>query len=294
MEKIYAGTAGWSYKDWIGSFYPKGQSKDFDMLEFYSTYFNCIEVNSTYYTYINPKIVEGWINKVEDREDFLFTIKLHQDFTHKKNYTKEQVKSVQYNLDMLQKAERLGGLLLQFPYSFKLDKENANHVKNLLEIFSGYDKFVEVRHKSWFIERFFEFISRNRSSLCAIDQPVLGEAIEFSPVCAGDNLYIRFHGRNHKAWAKSINNFGTSQSYEQQSERYDYLYSPGELTEIEQKVKEVLDAVKKVFIIFNNHPHGDAVANALELLNMLAGHTKVKVPDTMLKAYPRLSKISLN
>jgi uncharacterized protein YecE (DUF72 family) len=294
MEKIYAGTAGWSYKDWVGSFYPKGQSKDFDMLEFYSAYFNCIEVNSTYYTYINHRIVEGWINKVENREDFLFTIKLHQDFTHKKKYYKEQIKSVQYNLDILQKAERLGGLLLQFPYSFKLDKENANHVKNLLEIFSGYDKFVEVRHKSWLIERFFEFIRHSRSSLCAIDQPVLGEAIEFNPLCAGDNLYIRFHGRNTKAWAKSINNFGKSQSYEQQSERYDYLYSPGELTEIEQKVKEVLDAVKKVFIIFNNHPHGDAAANALELFNMLKERIKVKVPDTLLKAYPRLSKICLN
>jgi uncharacterized protein YecE (DUF72 family) len=185
-------------------------------------------------------------------------------------------------------------LLLQFPYSFKLDKENANHVKSLLEIFSGYDKFVEVRHNSWFIDRFFEFIRISRSSLCAIDQPVLGEAIEFNPICAGENLYIRFHGRNYKAWAKSINNFGTTQNYEQQSARYDYLYSPGELTEIEQKVKEVLDAVKKVYIIFNNHPHGDAVVNALELLNMLTNRAKVNVPDTTLKAYPRLSQISLN
>jgi len=55
-----------------------------------------------------------------------------------------------------------------------------------------------------------------------------------------------------------------------------------------------LDAVKKVFIIFNNHPHGNAVANALELLNMLMERIKVKVPDTTLKAYPRLANISLN
>ena len=85
MKKLYIGTAGWSYKDWIDSFYGKAQSSTFDWLEFYSYYFNTVEVNASYYTYIAPHTVDGWINKVEEKEDFLFTIKLHQDFTHKRN-----------------------------------------------------------------------------------------------------------------------------------------------------------------------------------------------------------------
>lgn len=291
MKKLYVGTAGWSYRDWIGSFYPKAQSADFNWLEYYSQFFNCVEVNASYYTYIDPKVVKSWLRHTTDKNDFLFTIKLHQDFTHKKNFSEENTKAVKLLLDQLAGEGKLGGLLMQFPYSFSLDKENANHVKNLVDTFSEYEKFIEVRHKSWFIERFFNFVKENNTSLCTIDQPVLGKAIEFEPTAVGDSLYLRFHGRNDEAWSKSIKNFGKKQSYEQQSARYDYLYSPGELIEIDQKLKEVIDTVNKVIVIMNNHPHGNAVANALELLHLLSDKMKVNVPENTLRAYPRLKKI---
>ncbi len=89
----------------------KIKSGGFDWLQFYSHYFNCVEVNSTYYTYISPKVVDGWIRKVEDANDFIFHIKLHQDFTHKRKFDEQNIKSVRYNLDLLKKSERLGGLL---------------------------------------------------------------------------------------------------------------------------------------------------------------------------------------
>ncbi len=291
MQKLYIGTAGWSYKDWIGSFYPKAQSADFNWLEYYSQFFNCVEVNASYYTYIDPKVVKSWLRHTTDKNDFLFTIKLHQDFTHKKNFTEANTNAVKVVLDQLVAEGKLGGLLMQFPYSFSLDKENANHVKNLVDTFSDYEKFIEVRHKSWFIERFFNFIKENNASLCTIDQPVLGKAVEFEPIAVGNNLYLRFHGRNEEAWSKSIKNFGKKQAYEQQSARYDYLYSPGELIEIDQKLKEVIDTVNKVIVIMNNHPHGNAVANALELMHLLNEKMKVNVPENTLKAYPRLKKI---
>lgn len=294
MEKLFVGTAGWSYKDWVPNFYPKNQSDSFDWLEYYSQFFNVVEVNSTYYTYLNPKIIEGWIKKVEAKSDFLFTIKLHQDFTHKRNFSEQQIKAVKFNLDKLADSNRLGGLLIQFPYSCALDKGNADYIKKLVDIFSEYDKFIEVRHKSWFVERFYNFVQANRSTVCTIDQPVLGEAIEFEPIAVGDILYIRFHGRNEKAWKASIGNFGKEQTYAQQNERYDYLYSPGELVEIEQKIKDVFDTVKKIFVIMNNHPKGSAIVNALEMLHLLNERIKINVPETTLKTFPRLSKISLN
>ena len=83
MPKFYIGTAGWSYKDWVPNFYPKKQSGGFDWLQFYSHYFNCVEVNSTYYAYLSPRVFESWIRKVEDSDDFIFNVKLNQDFTHK-------------------------------------------------------------------------------------------------------------------------------------------------------------------------------------------------------------------
>lgn len=293
MPKYHIGTAGWSYKDWVPSFYPKNQSAGFDWLQFYSHYFNCVEVNSTYYTYISPKVVDGWIRKVTDSEDFLFTIKLHQDFTHRKDFDQQKIESVNYNLDLLRQAERLGGLLIQFPYSFSFDTVTADYVRQLRDIFQTYNCFVEVRHKSWLKKEALEMFKKLNLTYCTIDQPQIGEAIPFEPIVTNDIAYLRFHGRNVKAWLKSINNFGKQQSYEEQSERYKYLYSPGEMVEIDQKIKSIQEKVKEIYVIMNNHPQGDAIANAFELIHLLEEKSKVQMPSTIVKAYPRLEEIQL-
>ena len=291
MPKFHIGTAGWSYKDWVPAFYPKNQSGEFDWLQFYSHYFNCVEVNATYYAYLNPKIISGWIRKIEDVDDFLFTLKLHQDFTHIKNFDDQKIKAVIFNLDILSRAERLGGLLIQFPYSFSFDTSSAAYLNRLGDIFQNYNLFVEVRHKSWLNKKALELFNRLNVTFCTIDQPQIGEAIPFEPVITNDRIYIRFHGRNAEAWKKSINNFGKKQTYEEQSERYKYLYSPGELVEIEQKIKAVRGNVKEVYIIMNNHPQGEGVANAFELIHLLEEKEKVNIPQTTIKSFPRLERI---
>jgi len=294
MPKYNIGTAGWFYKDWVPNFYPKSQSGGFDWLQFYSNYFNCVEVNSTYYTYISPKTVEGWIKKVSDADNFIFHIKLHQDFTHKRKYDEQNIKAVRYNLDLLRKSERLGGLLIQFPYSYLFDGSSVAHIQKLRDIFPDISCFVEVRHSSWKSNRAYEFFKENDLTFCTIDQPQIGQAIEFEPIITNDKAYIRFHGRNIEAWKKSLSNFGKQQTYEEQSSRYNYLYSPGELIEVEQKIKSIQQKVKEVNVIMNNHPKGDAVANAFELIHLLEDKTKVEMPGTIIKAYPRLEEILVN
>jgi uncharacterized protein YecE (DUF72 family) len=291
MPKYYIGTAGWSYKDWVPAFYPKTQSGDFDWLRFYAHYFNFVEVNATYYAYLNPKIINGWINKIGDADDFLFTIKLHQDFTHKKDFDEQKIKAVIFNLDILSKAGRLGGLLIQFPYSFLFDSFSAAHVNRLRDIFQNYNLFVEVRHRSWLSKKAIELFNDLNVTFCTIDQPQIGESIPFEPVITNDKIYIRFHGRNIESWKKSINNFVKKQTYEEQSERYKYLYSPGELVEIEQKIKSVQNRVKEVYIIMNNHPQGEAVANAFELIHLLEEKETLNIPNTIVKSFPRLERI---
>ncbi|MBW7843022.1 MAG: DUF72 domain-containing protein [Ignavibacterium sp.] len=289
--KFNIGTAGWSYKDWVPNFYPKNQSAGFDWLQFYAHYFNCVEVNSTYYSYISPKVVDGWIRKVENTSDFVFHIKLHQDFTHKRKYDEQNIKAVRYNLEQLKKSERLGGLLIQFPYSYSFDGNSVQYIQKLRNIFSDVSCFVEVRHQSWNNNRALDFFKENDLTFCTIDQPQIGRAIEFNPVVTNDKAYIRFHGRNAEAWRKSLANFGKPQTYEEQSSRYSYLYSPGELVEIEQKIKSIQHKVKEVNVIMNNHPQGDAVANAFELIHLLEGKRKVDMPQTIVKAYQRLEEI---
>lgn len=299
IPHLWVGTAGWSYKDWVGPFYSQQQSKDYDWLEFYSQYFNCVEVNSTYYTYVSPLTVRGWVNKVSDRDEFVFSVKMHQDFTHKRKFTDENIKAFTKNLEILAKANRLAGILIQFPYSFAFNSAAAEYVQKLSEIFQEYNKFVEVRHKSWNNSEVYKFFNELDLTFCTIDQPQIGEAIAFEPVVTNDKAYLRFHGRNKEAWLSSIKSFGKEQvpenpdeEYKQRSLRYDYLYSPGELVEISQKVKEIYDKVKEVFIIMNNHPQGKGVANAFELIHLLKEQMKVKIPTTILKTYPRLERIA--
>ncbi len=294
IPKFNIGTAGWSYKDWVPNFYPKNQSGGFDWLQFYSHYFNCVEVNSTYYTYINPRIVDGWIKKVSDADDFIFHIKLHQDFTHNRKFDEQNVKAVRYNLDLLKKSERLGGLLIQFPYSFAFNGSSVEHIQKIKDIFSDVSCFVEVRHLSWKNRHALDFFKENDLTFCTIDQPQLGQAIEFDPIITNDKAYIRLHGRNVEAWKKSLSNFGKKQSYEEQSSRYSYLYSPGELIEIAQKIKSIESKVKEVNVIMNNHPQGDAVANAFELIHLLEEKTRIEMPETIVKAYSRLEEILVN
>lgn len=286
--KLYIGTAGWSYKDWQPSFYPCAQSKELSWLQFYARYFNVVEVNSSYYTYLNPRVVSSWLRQINDVEDFQFTVKLHKDFTHNHTFTSEKAEAVRQNLDLLKREGRLGGLLLQFPYSFACTDANVEYIARLIEEFEGYTKFVEVRHSSWQNKR------AKKITFCTIDQPQIGKSISFKPIVGNEKAYIRFHGRNEEAWRKSISNYGKKQSYEEQSERYKYLYSPGELVEIDQKLKEIFDKVKEVYVIMNNHPSGDAIANAFELIHLLREKVKVKIPPTTLKAYPRLKSFQLS
>lgn len=284
QPELYIGTAGWSYKDWVGSFYEAEQSKNYDWLQFYSDYFNCIEVNSSYYVYINPNTIDGWIEKVEHKDDFLFTVKLHQDFTHKKNFNSNQERAVKLALDKLSASERFGGLLIQFPYSFQATEANIQYLGRLVKLFDEYDKFVEVRHSSWNEKR------AKQITFCTIDQPSIGESIEFKPKITNGKLYVRLHGRNKEAWLNSIKNFGKKQTYDEQNARYNYLYSPGEIIDIAMTVREVFESVRKVFLILNNHPNGNAVANAFELMNALL-KKQISIPQTTLQTFPRLSRL---
>ncbi len=209
----------------------------------------------------------------------------------KENFDEQNIKAVRYNLDILKKSERLGGLLIQFPYSFSFDGASVQHIQKIKDIFSDISCFVEVRHSSWRNKSALEFFSQNDLTLCTIDQPQIGQAIPFEPIVTNDKAYIRFHGRNVEAWKKSLSNFGKEQTYEEQSSRYSYLYSPGELIEIVQKIKSIESKVKEINVIMNNHPKGDAVANAFELIHLLEEKTKVEMPETIIKAYPRLETL---
>jgi uncharacterized protein YecE (DUF72 family) len=289
---FHIGTAGWSYKDWVGVFYPP-KLKAGDYLSFYAEYFNCIEVNSSYYTRLAPNIVQSWLKKIEHVDDFSFILKLHQTLTHKRNLDKDELNSFKNNMAALHNANRLLGTLVQFPYSFDCNNANLEYLRKLLDELQPYQSFVELRHKSWSNSQVQDEFNQKGICTCCIDQPIIGEAMEFNLQFTGDKLYIRMHGRNAAAWSESIANFGKKQTYDEQNARYKYLYSRGELLEVVVRIQDTVANVKEVIIIMNNHPQGDAVINAFEIIEFLKLKSTSDLPETTKKRMVDLHRMDV-
>lgn len=310
---LWAGTAGWSYKDWEGVFYPAGAGKGFDFLRFYAEYFNTVEVNATYYAYLRTDTAHGWVRKTEEKKDFSFIVKLHGDFTHKRQFGEKEIAAMKGLLDVLAAAGKLGGVLIQFPYSFAGNAPNAAYVTRLNKVFEGYNRFLEVRHASWNTPETQRACEDMGMTLCTIDQPQIGESLSFTPAVLNGVAYVRLHGRNKEAWKHSISQLSAKRSYlelhdplrqprsaepatvqppaeEDPNARYKYLYTRSELAAIAAAVYKA--GAREVYVITNNHPQGYAVANAFELMHLLGNRAAFPVPDTALQAFPMLRELA--
>jgi uncharacterized protein YecE (DUF72 family) len=266
--KIYIGTSGWSYPrgegSWTGHFYP---TKKINELEYYSQFFNTVEINSSFYKPPSPRYVEKWARSVP--EDFLFTVKLWQKFTHPRMYEEasgeeailypEDVDLFYESIEPLIRYGKLGALLVQFPPSLRNNGFGRRALNGIIRIFSRYNLAVELRHKSWSDDAdTAELFRQNNVSWVQIDQPLFSSSIAVDLPLTSLMAYFRFHGRNREMWWK-----GNSET------RYRYLYPPGEMEELVNKVKIVASKANQTFVFFNNHWQGYAPRNAVSMLRAL-------------------------
>ena len=127
MTDYYIGTAGWSYKDWEGIVYPTKKGANFHALIFLAQYINVVEINSTFYRPPAIRMSWSWIKRVDSYPDFLFTVKLHQVFTHqRKGFSQTDVNEFITGIEPLRTHNRLAAILIQFPWSFA---RNTLHVQ---------------------------------------------------------------------------------------------------------------------------------------------------------------------
>lgn len=278
---IRIGPAGWSYKDWEGVVYPQKPGKNFDPLEYLSRFFNTIEVNSSFYRPPTTSTTESWARRVEKSKDFTFTAKLHRVFTHERGKaTKEDEKAFRVGMEPLVKAEKLGALLLQFPWSFKNTDEDRLYLTQLLERFREYPLVLEVRHTSWNNEHIYEWLEERGVGICNIDQPVFSRSIRPAALTTSPVGYIRMHGRNYQNWFRDK---------APRDERYNYLYSLDELDPWIQRIKQVAKQTRETYVITNNHFRGQAVVNALEIKAALT-EERVPAPEPLFQHYKRLEE----
>jgi uncharacterized protein YecE (DUF72 family) len=275
---IHFGTAGWLYKDWEGIVYPTEKPDSFDPLHFLARFFSTVEINSTYYGPARPQTADKWIARVSDFPDFKFTAKLWKRFTHERKtaWTRAEVKEARAAFDRLLKADKLGALLIQFPWSFRRTEENREWLDDVTRTFKAFPLVLEVRHSSWNTPEFYEELAERSIGFVNIDQPLFHNSIKPSASVTSPVGYIRVHGRNYRDW------FRKGAGVEA---RYDYLYSQAELKPWADRAKEVASQAEETYVVTNNHYKGKAAANALMLKALVSGK-KSEAPETLRETYP--------
>jgi uncharacterized protein YecE (DUF72 family) len=284
MARIHIGTAGWSYKDWEGIVYPKKKPQGFHPLLLLTRFINIVEINSTFY---RPPVIQmslSWIKRVGEYPEFLFSVKLHQVFTHeRKGYTQKDIDNFKFGIEPLRAENRLAAILIQFPWSFTNTTAHFEYLVNLFKSFAEFPLALEIRHSSWSTSDFFNLLTEHKVGFCNIDQPIFRNSIKPSSISTNPEFsYVRLHGRNYENWFKK--NAG-------RDERYNYLYAKEELEDWIQRIKELGSQSKKVFVITNNHYRGQALANALQIRNMITNE-KLEIPISLIDQYPVLKEIA--
>ncbi len=273
MGMIRFGPAGWDYPDWRGVVYPKRAPRGFDPLEYLSRWFEAVEVNSTFYRPQRPEVARGWCERVSARRSFRFTAKLWKRLTHEREaYGSAEVAAARAALDELQEQERLGAVLVQFPWSFRRDAAALEWLHDLFTALSGLPLVLEVRHASWNVPDTYQELADRGVGFVNLDQPLFRSSMKPSAVATSRVGYVRVHGRNYKDWFREKAG---------RDARYDYLYTAEELEPWARRTKAIaeLPRVEDVYVVTNNHFEGKAVANAAMLQAMVEGHRVSAPPD---------------
>lgn len=272
------GPAGWAYKDWWGVVYPAKKPRGFSELSYLAQYFDTIEINVTFYRPIPSATALNWLKKIEPHPHFRFTAKLWRGFTHDRNATAADEREFKNGFAPMLEQGKLGALLMQFPWSFRNTPENREYLTRLRARFTEYPLVVEVRHGSWADAGVLDMLEQLNVGLCNIDQPLFRKSITPSAIATSPLGYVRLHGRNYDSWWRENKYYG---------ERYDYLYSVGELEPWLDRIKAVEHSAKDTYVVTNNHYIGKAVVNAFEISSILKDEA-LPMPPELVERYPEL------
>jgi uncharacterized protein YecE (DUF72 family) len=243
--EIYLGTQGFSFKDWVGPFYPEGTSSN-QYLEAYAQHFPIVEIDSTFYGTPRSATVEGWRERTPD--DFLFSAKFPRLITHDKKLENALGDAEAFIGVMQALGDKLALLTLQFAYDFKPDRFD------LLDTFlgdlpKGIRYAVEVRNRGWLNADFGEMLSQHNSALVLQDLHYMPR-LEW---ITADFTVIRWLGRR-----KDINEFDRIQI-----DRSDILKIWAE------RADSFLDQGVDVYGFFNNHFAGHSPASVRQFAKLL-------------------------
>lgn len=231
-EKINVGTSGWSYGDWKGKFYPADIPKT-RWFEYYSKYFDTVELNSTFYHLPKSKTVQKW--KANTPEGFNYTAKASRYITHIKRL-KDCSEPVEKFFDTIKPLKaKIGAVLYQLPPSSKINLQRLEEFINLLP--EDYSHVFEFRNKSWYCEETYNLLDKLGCGFCTHDM----QSLESPRIITAGLLYVRFHGPEGK---------------------YRGSYSYQKLSAFAKWLKQNSSDINRGFVYFNNDYEANAPKNA--------------------------------
>lgn len=241
MTAFRIGTSGWNYISWKNKFYPEG-CPTAEWLEYYTNYFDTVELNATFYRFFKEEHFLNWYRRVP--KNFKYVVKVPGFITHRKQLldAKEQTELFCANAALLK--NKLGLMLLQLSPRTPYD---LDRLEEKLQIFGKASRklVVEFRNDKWLTEDTLKLLKRYKAIFCNVDSP----SIQLQTIVTSQTSYIRLHGRK---------------------KMYDYLYSDNELNEIAEQAKQLQQmGAKTIYIFFNNDINANAVDNALSLKRKL-------------------------
>lgn len=244
QSTFYSGLSGFQLP--IPKYKFPQQYRDSSRLTYYSTFFNSIEFNSTFYKIPKAATVARWSDSVN--ENFRFTFKLWKQITHIKNLNFQRSDVELFLKSINHAGEKKGCLLIQFPPGF--DSENSDNLNELLRCIKDFDPenswkiAVEFRNTSWYKKETYRLLDNFKAAIVIHDirasaPPLLESKADF--------VYLRFHGPDSN---------------------YRGSYSEDFLTEYTERIIDWINKDKKVFVYFNN-TKGDAYNNLISLNEMM-------------------------
>jgi uncharacterized protein YecE (DUF72 family) len=253
---VWLGTAGYSWPDWVGPFYPRGTSQT-QMLSYYASQFPCVEINSTFYRTPAP----GQLTKLFEKTapGFRFSLKAPRTVSH--DHSVHDLRPFQQAAAELAARDALIGLVVQFPESFHDTQKNRDWLKRVHAGLQPYSTWIEFRHRSWARPRLGDWLRQRGLNLAFVDAPDLPQLFPRGIADAGvSRVYVRLHSRLAEKWS----GHGTA--------RYAYDFSDIELKEWIGQLTPLATHLSDVHLIFNNCHGGQAIANAKRIAQLIRNH----------------------
>jgi uncharacterized protein YecE (DUF72 family) len=300
--RILVGTASWSDPGFVERWYPKKLPAG-DRLRWYAQQFELVEVNSTFYSVPEPRMVERWCAVTPD--DFTFDVKLHQLFSFHSTPAKLLPSELQRRAEMDAKgkvkptpqmqeallktflrgteifraAGKLGVLLLQLSPAFSPRKHQLNELESLIEMMNGCELAIEFRNRNWAIgdqlQATIDFVRKHGAIFVNVDAPASDHFTvmrsDVDEVTNPNVAYLRLHGRNAKAYitGKTV------------AARFDYDYNEKEIAEVADRTRKLAREARELHVIFNNNNLDYAPRAAVRLrkaLNQIV-NTPAETPE---------------